>query len=217
MPARESSSERAARHVVRQLSALGREMRTARLTAGLTLAQVARAAGVTGQQIGRLERGRLKRFDALTLGRAMAAVGLTLAIRAYPDGPPIRDAGHVALLGRLRARLAPVWRWRLEVPVVGLPDQRSWDAMAVLGRVAIAFEAETRLDDVQAQVRRILAKSVDGRADRVILVLADTRHNRIVLREARELLRSDFPLDTRAVMTTLRAGRDPGANGIVLL
>ena len=84
-------------------------------------------------------------------------------------------------------------------------------------RVAIAFEAETRLYDVQAQVRRILAKFADGRVDRVILVLADTRHNRTVLREARELLRSDFPLDTRAVMTALRAGRDPGANGIVLL
>ena len=66
-----------------------------------------------------------------------------------------------------------------------------------LGRVAIAFEAETRLYDVQAQVRRILAKFADGHADRVILVLADTRHNRTVLREARELLRSDFPLDTR--------------------
>ncbi|HTS14697.1 MAG TPA: helix-turn-helix transcriptional regulator [Candidatus Sulfotelmatobacter sp.] len=203
--------------MARQLTVLGQELRVARLTVGLTLAQVARAAGVTGQQVGRLERGQLRRFDAVTLARAMAAVGLDLAIRAYPGGVPIHDAGHIGLLGRLRERLAPAWRWHVEVPVTDPPDQRSWDALAATGRFVLAFEAETRLDDVQAQVRRILAKYSEGRADRVIIVLADTRHNRAVPREARPLLRADFPLDTRIVMAALRQGRDPGANGIVLL
>ena len=53
--------------------------------------------------------------------------------------------------------------------------------------------------------------------DRIVLLLADTRHNRRVLREHREALRSTFPLDTRAVMAALRAGELPSANGIVVL
>ncbi len=138
-------------------------------------------------------------------------------MRVFPTGVPIRDAAHTRLLDRVRRRLASVWRWRLEVPATGEPDRRAWDAIATLGPLRVAFEAETRLYDVQAQVRKIIAKFSGGEATRVILVLADTRHNRAVLAEVRELLRADFPLDTKSVMAALAAGRDPGANGIVII
>ena len=100
--------------------------------------------------------------------------------------------------------------------MTGEADRRAWDAIATRGPLRVAFEAETRLYDVQAQVRRISAKSSTGDATRVVLLLADTRHNRTVLAEVRELLRPDFPLDTKSVMAALAAGRDPGANGIVI-
>lgn len=217
MPSRERQTDRAELEAQRDLGVLGRELRTARLTLGLTMAQVGRAAGVSGQQVSRLEHGRLRRFDSVTLSRAFAAVGLALSMRVFPTGLPIRDAAHTRLLDRVRRRLASVWRWRLEVPVTGEADRRAWDAIATRGPLRVAFEAETRLYDVQAQVRRISAKSSAGDATRVVLLLADTRHNRTVLAEVRELLRPDFPLDTKSVMAALAAGRDPGANGIVII
>ncbi len=96
-------------------------------------------------------------------------------------------------------------------------DDRWWDAVASKDGIAVACEAETRLHDIQAQTRRAHAKFTAGSADRLVLAVADTDHNRRVLREAREVLRGDFPLDTRAVMAALAVGRDPGANGIVVL
>lgn len=129
---------------------------------------------------------------------------------------PVRDVGQVQLLARLRARLSDAWVWHLEVPIRADVAGRAWDAVATLGQMRVAFEAETRLYDIQAQLRRIMAKSAVDGIDRLILVVADTHLNRRVLREVRELLRSDFPLDTRAVLQALTAGRDPGANGIVL-
>jgi len=217
MPSRERPTDRAEFDAKRDLGLLGRELCMARLTLGLTMAQVGRAAGVSGQQVSRLEHGMLRRFDAVTLSRALAAVGLVLSMRAFPTGVPIRDAGYVALLDRVRKRLESAWRWHLEVPVSVGPDRRTWDAVAILGPLRVAFEAETRLYDVPAQVRQIVAKFAAGSVERVILVLADTRHNRAVLAEVRELLRADFPLDTKAVMAALAAGRDPGANGIVII
>jgi len=199
------------------LAALGQDLRTARLAACLTQAQVGDHAGISSRQEGRLERGRMQRFDASTVSRGLAAVGLELRIRAYPAGTPIRDAGHVALLGRFRGRISPAWRWRVEVPVGAVTDGRAWDATATGGDLRVAVEAETRLYDIQAQLRRILAKAATDRVDRLILVVAATHANRRVLREVRELLRDDFPLDTRSILAALGAGRDPGANGVAMV
>jgi len=130
---------------------------------------------MSAAHVSRLERGMVRHVDLVALDRVMATVGLELSLRAYPAGPAIRDAAHVALLARLRARLAPSWHWRVEVPV-GIPeDQRAWDAVARCGEVIVAFEAETRLYDVQAQVRRAKAKWQVGGATRLILVVSATR------------------------------------------
>jgi transcriptional regulator with XRE-family HTH domain len=217
MAPRVRSIDRAVDRTLRDLTALGQDLRTARLAAGLTQAQVGHHAGISSRQEGRLERGRMQRFDASTVSRGLAAVGLELRIRAYPAGNPIRDAGHVALLGRFRGRVSPAWRWRVEVPVGAVPDGRAWDAVATCNGLRVAVEAETRLYDIQAQLRRILAKAGADRVDRLILVVAATHANRRVIRDVRELMRDDFPLDTRSVLAALGAGRDPGANGIVMV
>lgn len=49
------------------------------------------------------------------------------------------------------------------------------------------------------------------------LPLAATHHNRSVLRQHRDALRSTYPLDTAAILKALRARKDPGASGIVVL
>jgi hypothetical protein len=51
----------------------------------------------------------------------------------------------------------------------------------------------------------------------MVLVLADTRTNRAALVAADETLRSAFPLARREVIASLRVGRAPSANGIVLV
>lgn len=100
---------------------------------------------------------------------------------------------------------------------MGGGDPRAWDLVPRVSTIGVAFEGEMKLYDVQAQARRQLAKFRDGDVDRLILVVADTRHNALVLREARSLLAGDFPLDTRTALAALGDGRDPGANGIVVL
>lgn len=70
---------------------------------------------------------------------------------------------------------------------------------------------------MQAIERRILLKLRDDQTIRhVVLVVADTKANRRALTVGREGLRGNFPLDTRAAMSSLSAGRCPGRNAVVL-
>ncbi|HUQ78371.1 MAG TPA: hypothetical protein VM427_05815 [Patescibacteria group bacterium] len=70
---------------------------------------------------------------------------------------------------------------------------------------------------VEALHRKLALKERDGDVDRVILLLADTRHNRVFLRGSGSSLRTRFPLDGRQALMHLAAGTDPGASAIVLL
>jgi hypothetical protein len=121
------------------------------------------------------------------------------------------------LLARFRQQLHPSLRFRTEVPVVPGQGLRAWDAEVAAASERIQVEAETALHDLQAVDRRIALKIADGGADRVVLLVADTKRNRGVLREFRPLLQDHYPLDTRTVMRALRVGRVPEASGIVLL
>lgn len=109
-----------------------------------------------------------------------------------------------------------MWRRELEaaVPIPG--DLRAWDEVLV-GQISIGVEAETRSNDLQDLERRMTAKQRDSRVTRMILLLADTHWSRDLLRRHLPLLRQTFPLDTREVLTALAAGRDPGANDIVVI
>ena len=168
-------------------------------------------------QFGRIERGELHRATLDQLARAGAAVGLRLGVRLFPDGDPVRDAAQLRLIGRLRVELPEATRWRTEVPLAIPGDRRAWDAVASLSGGDVAFEAETRLLDVQALDRRISLKRRDGNIDRVVLVIADTVSNRRAIKLHRADLRASFPLESRAVLARLRAGQAPATSGIVVL
>ncbi|MFI5262330.1 MAG: helix-turn-helix domain-containing protein, partial [Candidatus Limnocylindrales bacterium] len=215
MATNERSVDRAALRMRRSLSGQGEELRTARHLAGLSMAAVGRAVSISPAQVSRIERGLIRRLDLVLLAQMSAAVGLELSLRTYPAGAPIRDKGQMALLGRFRLRVSTIWSWNIEVGVRP-GDPRAFDLVLRSREAAVAVEAETRLHDVQAQARRALAKRADGSVDRLVLLIADTRHNALCLRDARPLLAGDFPLDTRAVLRALAEGRDPGANGIAI-
>ena len=101
------------------------------------------------------------------------------------------------------------------MPIAG--DRRAWDAIVGLAGRRAGCEAETRLDDVQSIERRLSLKLRDSAVDVMILVVADTAHNRAVLRAHREELRLTFPLDGRHVFAALADGRLPVSSAIVVL
>jgi transcriptional regulator with XRE-family HTH domain len=199
---------------------LGEEHRIARVGAGLSLRDTAAASGSSRSQLSRFERGAIDRASMTELGAWFAVLGLDLVIKAYPAGDPIRDRAQLALLERLRSRLHETLRWRPEVPLPIEGDLRAWDAEITGPKPdewRARVEAETKIADGQALERRLTLKLRDDPGGHVILLVSDTRANRAALRSMGAGLRELLPLETRAILTSLAAGRDPGMSGIVIL
>ena len=217
MPTRTSAVTAADRRATYQLDELVRELRAARLAAGLSQAAVSGATGCSRQLIGFLEGRRLDP-DLRLLARWAAVVGRDVSVRAFPAGTPLRDAGQLRLLARFRGAMGDAWRWRTEVPVVADPrDRRAFDAVLARPPYRIAVEAVVRLTDAQLQVRNAGLKQAAARIDRIVLVLADTRHNRLAVHAAAPTLVPAFPLSSRETLRSLRLGELPRANGVVLV
>ena len=217
MPARERPRDRAIAAVKRQRAAIVSEIRLGRRVAGLSLRDAAAAVGLHPSTFGRIERNELETLSLEELGLACAAVGLELSVRTYPKGDPARDAGHLRLLGRFRARLPAHLPWRTEVPLPIPGDLRALDGQSWIAREMLAVEAETKLHDIQALERRSLLKQRDSGARCLVLLVADTDSNRRLLAAHRDAIRGSFPLDTREVLAALARGEMPAANGIVVL
>lgn len=188
----------------------------ARRGAGLSIREVARLVGASPDTIVRLERGDPNAMTIDLVARVAEVLGLELAASLHPNGDPVRDRGHLALLARLRQRIPSSLNWRVEVPIPIAGDLRSGDAMVTVTERDILIEAETRLDDLQAVERKGAAKARDLGALRTVLLVADTRHNRQVMRDHPELAQR-FPIDTRACLARLAKGQDPGGDALVIL
>ncbi|MEX1295210.1 MAG: helix-turn-helix transcriptional regulator [Candidatus Limnocylindrales bacterium] len=217
MPSRYRRIDEGHQHADRTLRRLGEEVRIARLTAGWSLRELARRSGYSRTHLNRIERGTASGVSLRSLEVVFATLGMELSSRPFPQGPPIRDAAHARLLSRFRARLAPNIKLRTEVPLRGDRERRAWDGELIAGRDTCKLEAETVLYDVQAQDRRIARKMSTDEVGRVVLLLADTRRNRRVLREFHPLISERYPLTTREIMAELAAGRLPPESGRVIL
>lgn len=216
MPTVDRARDRGRRQGRKLLRELGNELREARLAAGLSQRHVAQAAGLNQSRVSRTERVQRLPPRVDELAAHCAVLGLQLSLKAYPDASPVRDIAQLRLLERFRPRVGAPFRWRSEVLIGGAGDLRAWD-VRLDGPGSIGIDAETRLHDIQALQRRMEAKWRDSGVDRVVLLVAGTRHNRRVMREHREAMRSTFPADTPEIMAALRQGRLPGSNGIVVL
>ena len=129
----------------------------------------------------------------------------------------MRDQGQIRLIGRFRETLPAAAGWRTEVPVGGAGDLRAWDVVVRVGSCAIGVDAETRLRDIQAIDRRVMLKFRDSALNRVVLLVADTRWNRAVLREARPASLANFPVAGPSALAAIRRGEDPGGNAVIVL
>ncbi len=220
MSTRERPIDRGHRLATADRIRIGSELRVARHVLGRSLDSVGAEARLSGQHVGRIERGTVASVSVDQLARVGAIVGLDVRIRTYPGPAAVIDAAQVALLGRLRPRLADHLGFRTEVPLPIAGDQRAWDAMIdrLLGLAdRLPVEAESRLVDVQAQVRRIMLKVRDGGLEHVLVIVSDTRRNRDAISGAASSLLGNFPIPPRRALASLAAGRHPGGSSIVLL
>ncbi|HEX5014285.1 MAG TPA: helix-turn-helix domain-containing protein [Candidatus Limnocylindrales bacterium] len=216
MVTRDRRVDRGHRDAFKRLTLIGDERREARLSAGLSQREVAALVGVSHAEISRVELAQSRRVSYESLAVIGAVVGLDVTIRAFPSGEPVRDAGQLALLARLRALIAPTLRWRTEVPLHITGDRRAWDVEIGGGGWRAVVDAESRLRDVQALSRRITLKARDDGSDLVILLVADTRQNRQILRLAAPDLAGFFTTLGRQILAALSGARPPGS-GIVVL
>lgn len=214
MSTKDRARDRGLRRAARIRADVASELRDARLAAGVAQARVARAAGVTQPSVSRAESATGGPISLEALAVQFAALGMQLSIKAYPVGSPVRDVAHLELLGRMHELVSDRFGWHPEALIGPTGDLRAWDVL-LTGPAGIGVDAETRLHDIQALQRRTEAKARDSFVDRVVLVVANTRHDRRVLRERAASLLASFPQDALTTLDVLRSGRDPGANGIV--
>lgn len=199
------------------LARLVSDIRSARLQSGLSQMDVAAAVGISRSQYSRIERGLSPDLSIDMAARVSAVLGLALAAQTYPAGDPLRDAASLALLERLHVRCHRTFRWRTEVPFPIPGDLRAWDATACTSAIRIGIEGETRLRDAQALDRKMALKERDGGMDRIVLLVADSRHNRETIRAYGDLFHSRFPIPGSRALELLTAGVDPGGNALILL
>jgi len=205
---------RLARHA---LATIGQEFREARLAAGLTQRQVGDVVGISHTELSRIERGLALWVPFETLVLIAAVLGLDLPLRAFPAGGPIRDRAQLELLSKFRALLPAGLTWRTEVPLRIERDLRAWDAVIGGRGWQVPVDAETRLRDVQALSRKAALKRRDDGAEIMILLVADTRHNRQVLRLAKPDLIAEFPVAGRAALAALSSRERPAGSAIIIL
>ena len=197
---------------------LANELRETRLALGLSQQVVADAARVSSSRLGRLERNETADPSIAAMCRTARVLGLTVSVKLYPAGSPVRDAASLALAARFAKLVARPLRLRGETALPDDGDLRAWDGLLVDDAGAAFTEYEARLGDIQALARRLGLKIRDDpRGSVLILVVSRTRHNLRVLREHRETLRHLLPLDGAAIARELRAGRIPRASGIIVL
>lgn len=222
VPTRQSALARGTERGTAIVRALVREAEAARIARGTSYAEIGRALRMSATQVANILRGRSPDLTIVRASQLLAVLGMKVAASAFPGGEPVRDAGQLGLLGRLRARINGALNWSEEVPVIELPvpgfvDHRAWDAGIDGPGCRCRIDAETHVGDLQAVERRVALKQRDGREPCVLLVLADTKHHRALLAAAGEGIRTRFPIPQRAAMAALKAGRSPGGNALLLL
>lgn len=216
MPVRERPTDAATRRARQLIVMIGSEVRGGRRIAGISQDALGSAVGKSGSEVGRIERGEAPWLTVVQASRLLRAVGLDLWAKTFPAGPPLRDAGHLRLLADFEQRLPASLRCQREWPIPNDRDRRALDLKIDGLPKRTAVEAETGLHDLQALERDINLKRRDAEIERMILLVRGTSRNRELLRAA-DALRRDFPASTRAVLSALSRGRDPGSDGIVIL
>jgi transcriptional regulator with XRE-family HTH domain len=197
---------------------IGPSIRDLREDAGLSMAAIAKAAGVHRSHVSRIEVGQ--RGPSLSTLVAIATVlGADLSVRLYPTtGPQIRDRIQAAMVESMLSGLDPRWIASPEVPVYR-PSRGVID-LVLSGRrepVVIAAEFHSELRRLEQQVRwhrekegslasadlwRHVAADQPPSTSR-LLVLRSTRTLRELAQAYEQTLRSVYPARCRDAVLAL--------------
>lgn len=197
---------------------MGRDVRTARIAAGVSRTHASRRAGVSRSTWERVERGS-PRTTLATLCAVTDAVGLDLVIRAHPGrGPSLRDRGQMTIAQNLDGEAHSAWSIGLEVTsgTYGqATDQVFWGPDEIL-----AVEIIRHMGDFQAQYRAASLKRdwlahQHQRPVRLVLAVEDLRSNRTALAPHMSLIGSMLPAGSRQVLQAIRTGRPLGSDGLL--
>lgn len=194
------------------------ELLEARKTAGLSQRTVADLLGWSQSELSRMER--LVRIDYVSLidvAEVAAVLGLELSAGLHPAGEPLRDKGHQAVVRRLIATVHESWRVAREVLLPYPGYIRAWDVVLRMAGCIVGIEVETRVRDIQGLTRRMRTRQREGGTDVVVLVLAESTHNRRVLPELLEALGPEFATSPRAVLKAMREGKPIPGSAVILL
>lgn len=202
-------------------AAFGRELRIARLTAGLTQAALAGLAGLSQQEVSKAEQGWTDiSLDARC--RLAAACGHELGWRLYPvTTVRLRDSGQMPIAQAITALAHSNWRPRLEVPIAQ-GDPRAADLVLEGPSQVIHIEIERALVDFQAQLRSAQLKREAllaslGKGVRLVIAIPDTRATRARLAPFAELLAGTLPAGSREIWRSIRTGSPLKSDGILFV
>jgi transcriptional regulator with XRE-family HTH domain len=216
MPTKERAADRGVRRATEILHVVGRELREARIGADLGQRRLGEAVGLSASQISRIERGLVGKVPVVHVSAIGAVLGLDLSLGLYPVGLPLRDRAQIALLQAFRSRVHPTLGWQNEAPLPIPGDLRAWDARIQGPGWQVWVDAETRIRDAQALSRRTALKARDSRDGVIVLLIADTRANRAVLRSiGMPLVEGAIP--GGEILRALAEGREPRGSGVVLI
>jgi transcriptional regulator with XRE-family HTH domain len=217
-----SSTRQAAaarREASRAHGVLAQDIRRLREDSGITLRQLAEAAGIDASYLGRIEDGR-GRPSLDTYARLALALGADLASRLYPNtGPAVRDRHQSRILEALISYLGQGWKPYPEVAV--RHPARGWiDVLlhARLERLVVACEIESALRRLEQLIRWFgekvaslsswegLAQLGDVGPPSKLLVVRATRTTRATGREFERQLRAAYPAHPADALAALAGG-----------
>jgi len=213
---RESRVDRGRRRGDEVARAAITQLRSTRVALGISQDVVAAAIGCSQPEISGIEHFKIP-VTLRRLSEIASLLGLEPALTLHPVGPPLRDKGHEAVLGRLLRTVSPAWRVFREAPFPGPGDRRFWDALLRLPAQIVGIEAETRIRDLQALVRRMGERARAGGADVMLLVLSDSATNRGLVDDLRAALGDEFASSPRDLLAALRAGQPLPGSGVILI
>ena len=201
--------------------AFGRELRIARMNAGLSQSRLAALADLSQTEVSKAERGRLDiSLDARC--RLAAACGHELGWRLYPvTTVRLRDSGQLALAQVIVSAAHKSWRPRLEVAIAP-GDPRAADLVLTGPTEIIHIEIERALVDFQAQLRSAQGKrdalaARDQRPIRLVIAIPDTMRSRARLAPFANLISQTMPNTPRTIWRAIRGGEPLNEDGILFV
>jgi transcriptional regulator with XRE-family HTH domain len=206
----------------RQIAAwFGRELRIARVSAGLTQFQLARRAGIAQQEVSRAENGDPS-VSLVIRCRLAAACGMQLGWRMTPESTVhLRDSGQLGIAQGILRITHSSWVADLE-HIVAPGDLRAADILLSHPVELAQVEIERSLVDFQGQLRaaqlkrRVIAER-ESRPVRLVIAVPDTEGTRVRIEPNLALIQRVLPVSSRRIWSALKSGEPIGGDGLLFV